>query len=346
MLRPVGAGKLLRWLFLFAAAMPVMARADGRLVVLTQGSVDKQVREYIVPKMKAMYGIDVSTTPSLSAPALAKAMAQKRSPQIDVFMLDAGPWLQGKTSGLWADIPAAAIPNLADVPDGLKDAKGIPYTHLVIGLLYDSSKLKTPPASLRDLEDPKFKGKLAVPTFSSTFAFALLSRMQDLSGEPNDPAHPMDAGFTELKKVAPNVLNYYGGGAQLVDLFKQGEVEAAWGAYHVAAGLGAESPVKWVAPKEGASLSTVYAAIADGSKNSDAAAKFIDLLLSPEFQAMMVEQAGVAFVNGKTTLSPDYVKSSPLTAEVIANGKQLPWDVFNTSRVAMNERWQRELEAR
>jgi putative spermidine/putrescine transport system substrate-binding protein len=326
--------------------MPVVARADGRLVVLTQGSVDKQVREYIVPKMKAMYGIDVSTTPSLSAPALAKAMAQQRSPQIDVFMLDAGPWLQGKTSGLWADIPAGSIPNLADLPAQLKDAKGVPYTHLVIGLLYDSSKLKTAPVSLRDLEETKFKGKLAVPTFSSTFAFALLSRMQDISGNPIDAARPMDGGFAEMKKMAPNILNYYGGGAQLIDLFKQGEVDAAWGAYHVAAGLGAESPVKWVAPKEGASLSTVYAAIAEGAKNADAAAKFINLLLSPEFQAMMTEQAGTAFVNPRTVLSPDFVKSSPLTAEVIANGKQLPWDVFNASRVAMNERWQRELEAR
>src|ERR1700743_1264855 len=104
-------GTVLRWLFILAATIPATARADGRLVVLTQGSVDKQVREYIVPKMKAMYGIDVSPTPSLSAPALAKAMAQQRSPQIDVFMLDAGPWLQGKTSGLWAAIPDASIPN-------------------------------------------------------------------------------------------------------------------------------------------------------------------------------------------------------------------------------------------
>jgi putative spermidine/putrescine transport system substrate-binding protein len=334
-------------LLLVAAAMiPATAHADGRLVVLTQGSVDKQVREYVVPKMKTMYGIDVSTTPSLSAPALSKAMAQKRSPQIDVFMLDAGPWLQGKTSGLWSDVPTGSIPNLADVPDALKDAKGVPYTHLVIGLLYDSTKLKTPPASLRDLEDPRFKSRLAVPTFSSTFAFALLSRMQDISGKPDDPANPMDGGFAEMKKVAPNILNYYGGGAQLIDLFKQGEVDAAWGAYHVAAGLGPESPVKWVAPKEGASLSTVYAAIAEGSKNMDAAAKFINLLLSPEFQAMMTEQAGTAFVNPKTVLSPDFVKASPLTAEVIANGKPLPWDVYNASRVAMNERWQRELEAR
>jgi putative spermidine/putrescine transport system substrate-binding protein len=343
--RPAG-GRMVRWLFWLVAMVPAAASAQQHLFVLTQGSVDKQVREYIVPKMKAMYGIDVSTTPSLSAPALAKAMAQKRSPQIDVFMLDAGPWLQGKTSGLWADIPAAQIPNLADVPDTLKDAKGVPYAHLAIGLLYDSSQLKTPPTSLRDLEDPKYKGKLAVPTFSSTFAFALLAQMQDLAGKATDAARPMDAGFTEMKRVAPNILSYYGGGAQLIDLFKQGEVEIAWGAYHVAAGLGPGSPVRWIAPVEGASLSTIYAAIADGSKNVDAAVKFINLMLSPEFQATMVEQGGVAFVNTKTAVSPDYVKSSPLTAEVIAKGKQPPWDIFNASRVEMNERWQRELEGR
>jgi putative spermidine/putrescine transport system substrate-binding protein len=337
--------KNVAWVLL-ATSLVVSAPAFGQqLIVSTQGSVDKQVRTYIVPKMKALYGINVSTTPSLSAPALAKAMAQKRSPQIDVFMLDAGPWLQGKTSGLWADVPAGQISNLADVPAGLQDAKGVPYTNLVIGLLYDSAKLKTPPTSLRDLADPKYKGKLSVPTFSSTFAFALLAKMNKLAGKPGD-GRPMDAGFVEMKRIAPNILSYYGGGAQLIDLFKQGEIELAWGANHVAAGLGADSTIKWIAPVEGAALSTVYAAIADGSPNIDAAAKFLNLVLSPEFQAMIAEEGGVAFVNAKTVLSPDYARTSPLTADVIAKGEQPPWDVFNASRIEMNERWQRDLESK
>jgi putative spermidine/putrescine transport system substrate-binding protein len=328
------------------AFAPIAARASGQLIVSTQGSVDKQVREFIIPKMKSMYGIDVATTPSLSAPALAKAMGQRRSPQIDVFLLDAGPWLQGKASGLWAEVPVSQVPNLADVPAKLRDPKGVPYSHLVIGLLYDSSKLKVAPTSLRDLEDHKFRGKLSVPTFSSTFAFALLAKMDKLNGKAADGARPMEAGFDEMKRVAPNIVSYYGGGAQLVDLFKQGEIDLAWGAYHVAAGLGAESPVKWIAPAEGASLSTVYAAIAEGSQNVDAAAKFVNLMLSPEFQAMMAEQAGVAYVNTRTVLNPAYAKASPLTAEVLENGEQPAWDIFNASRIEMNERWQRELEGK
>jgi putative spermidine/putrescine transport system substrate-binding protein len=336
-----------RFIVLMGVAGYAPASAQQQqLIVSTQGSVDKQVREYIVPKMKTMYGVEVSTTPSLSAPALAKAMAQRRSPQIDVFMLDAGPWLQGKTSGLWADIPVAQIPNLADVPEKLKDPRGVPYTNLVIGLLYDSAKLKTPPTSLRDLEDPKYKGKLSVPTFSSTFAFALLAKLDKLDGNKGDGSRPMDAGFAGMKRIAPNILSYYGGGAQLVDLFKQGEIEIAWGANHVAAGLGADSTVRWIAPAEGAALSTVYAAVAEGSKNLDAAAKFLNLMLSPEFQAMVAEQGGVGFVNTKTALNPNYAKTSPLTDEVMAKGEQPPWDVFNASRIEMNEHWQRDLEGK
>ncbi|MBB6309989.1 extracellular solute-binding protein [Xanthobacter tagetidis] len=331
---------------LAAALVSSPAAAQGTLVVQTQGSVDRAVREFIVPKMKALYGVDVSTTPSLSAPALAKAMAQKSSPQIDVFMLDAGPWLQGKAAGLWADLPTAKIPNLADVPADLKDAKGVAYTHLVIGFLYDTAKISTPPKSIADLADPKYKGKVAVPTFSSTFAFALLANLDVIAGGKGDAAKPLDAGFASMKKIAPNVLSFYGGGAQLVNLFKQGEIELAWGANHVAQGLGKDSTVKWTAPVEGAALSTVYAAIAEGTKNTDAAAQFINLLLSPEFQALMAEQGGVAFVNTKTELSPDYAKTSPLTREVIAAGKQLPWDVFNANRIVLNERWQRDIEAK
>ena len=320
--------------------------AQERLIVSTQGSVDKAVREYIVPRMKQMHNIEVSTTPSLSAPALAKAIAQKGSPQIDLFMMDAGPWLQGKTQGLWADLPTASIPNLADVPAAMKDPKGLAYTHLVIGLLYDSAKIKTAPTSIRQLADPKYKGKVAVPTFSSTFAFALLASLDKLEGGKGDAARPLDPGFVAMKQMAPNILSYYGGGAQLVNLFKQGEVELAWGANHVAHGLGKDTTVKWVAPVEGAALSTVYAAIADGTTNTDAAAKFLNLLVSPEFQARIAQEAGVGYVNTKTKLDPEFAKTSPLTAEVMAKGAQLPWDLFNAKRIEMNERWQRDLEAR
>jgi putative spermidine/putrescine transport system substrate-binding protein len=93
-------------------------------------------------------------------------------------------------------------------------------------------------------------------------------------------------------------------------------------------------------------LSTVYAAIADGTANTDAAAKFLNLLVSPEFQARIAQEGGVGYVNTKTELAPEFAKTSPLTADVMAKGKQLPWDLFNAKRVEMNERWQRDLEAR
>jgi putative spermidine/putrescine transport system substrate-binding protein len=261
-------------------------------------------------------------------------------------MLDAGPYLQGKAAGLWADLPIAEIPNLSDTPANLHDPKGVVYTHLLIGLLYDSSKVSPEPTSIANLEDTKFKGKVAVPTFSSTFAFALLDALDEKEGRNGDASRPVDAGFKKMKAIAPNVHSYYGGGAQLVNLFKQGEIELAWGANHVAQGLGVGSPVKWKAPVEGASLSSVYAVIAAGSKNAAAAGKFINIMLSPEFQRLLAEKGGVAYVNMKTSLSDEFKATSPMTVEVINRGKQPKWAIFNKSRIEMNERWQRDLETR
>jgi putative spermidine/putrescine transport system substrate-binding protein len=330
----------------FALALTLSGGAHGQstLVVSSQGFSDKAIKEYIVPRMKQLYGVSVATSPALSSEALAKAIAQKSSPKIDVFLIDAGPWLQARRADLWAKMDPASIKNLAALPARDRTDHGAAYAHLVLGLLYNSKLVNPPPKSLLDLWDKRFAGKVSIPAFNSTFAFALLAKVNEIQG--GDSTKTFDPGFSKLKQLAPSVYAFHGSGSQLVNLLTRDEIEIAWGGSYVAHQLGPESGIKWVAASEGAVLSSAWVAIAAGAPNMEAAAQFVDLLLSPEFQAYLAEQTGSGYVNPSTQVSPEFAKRSPLTRQMLEKGEPAPWGIYNERRVQLNERWQREIEAK
>ena len=326
-----------------AVVCGLASAADSTLVVSTQGFSDKAIREYIVPRMKQV-GVTVSTSPALSSEALAKAIAQKGNPKIDVFLIDAGPWLQARQADLWAKLDPAAIKNLPALSTRDRTEYGAAYAHLVLGLLYNAKLVDPPPKSLLDLWDKKYAGRASIPSFNSTFAFALLAKVNQVQG--GDATKSFDPGFAKLKTLQPNIYAFHGSGSQLVNLLTRNEIVIGWGGSYVAHQLGPDSGIKWVAPAEGAVLSSAWVAIAAGAPNMEGASQFIDLLLSPGFQAYLAEQTGSGYVNPNTQLSAEFGKRSPLTREMLEKGEPAPWAIYNDKRVQLNERWQREVEAK
>ena len=87
------------------------AEAQPRqLQVIISAVFKKSFDQFVVPKMRELYNVDVAASPFLSAETLAKSIAQKDNPQTSVLMLDEGPWLQGKQAGLWETLDPAKIP--------------------------------------------------------------------------------------------------------------------------------------------------------------------------------------------------------------------------------------------
>ena len=320
-----------------------LALADSTLVVSTQGFSDKAIRDYIVPRMKQL-GVTVATSPALSSEALAKAIAQKGNPKIDVFLIDAGPWLQARQADIWAKLDPAKIKNLPALVTRDRTEYGAAYAHLVLGLLYNAKLVNPPPKSLLDLWDKKYAGRVSIPSFNSTFAFALLAKVNQIEG--GDATKSFDPGFAKLKELQPNIYAFHGSGSQLVNLLTRNEIVIGWGGSYVAHQLGADSGIKWVAASEGAVLSSAWVAMAAGAPNMEGAAQFIDLLLSPGFQAYLAEQTGSGYVHPDTQLSPEFAKRSPLTRQMLEKGEPAPWAVYNEKCVQLNERWQREVEAK
>lgn len=339
---------------LFGAAVaatlsrPALAQAR-RISVIVSAIYKRSFDAYVVPKMRELHGIAVSASTMLSAEALARAIGQRGNPQISLFTLDQGPWQQGKDVGLWSRLDQAAIPNAAAIPDKYRDAdgQGVSLFNYLTGFCYDEEALKAAgvqaPDKFFDMWKPEFKNRIALPQFTNTFAYVTLARTTQLAG--GDPAASFDAGFAKLAQLRPNVRTFIGPLGQLIQLFQQKEIWLAFAPQFsalqsAAAGL----PIRWKAPSDGAVALSHFLAIPENAPARREAELLAELMLSPEYQKVLAETDFMVPSNPKVQLSPEFSAKFPATPEISAAATQVSWVEYNRQRVALSERWQREIQ--
>lgn len=332
-----------------ALASSWAVRAETVLNVYMPQGVVPSVEKYIAPIMKSRHDTRVVITPVLSGQALTKAVAQRASPEISVFMLDEGPWLQGKQAGLWDTLDG--IGHVADIPTRFrdKDNQGSAFLLYLLGLIYDEKALAAagvkPPTSYADLWNPALKGKVTIPDSNSTFSYALLFKINQMQGA--DPARTVDPGFAKLAELRPNVGVFHGGASTLIPLFSQRQAAIGFNASFPAQRLAADGlPIRWVAPKEGAVAVAAYVAIAKNAPARSAARQFVELLLSPQYQALQTEVSYSGYVNPKTQLSAHVEKDFLVKPADIQKATLMDWNTFLAKRRELTQRWQREVEAK
>lgn len=317
-------------------------------VYMPQGVV-APVNKFIVPIMKEKYGVNVIVTPVLSGQALTKAIAQRNNPEISVFMLDEGPWLQGKHAKLWDTLDG--VSNFDEIPARFKDAdkQGSAFLLYLLGLIYDEAAFanaKLPvPTSYADLWNPALKGKVTIPDANSTFSYALLFKINELEGGNNKTS--FDPGFNKLAQLAPNVGTFHGGASTLIPLFSQRQQWIGFNASFPAQRLASDGlPIRWVAPKEGAIAIASFVSIAKNAPQPDAARQFVNLLLSADYQAIQTTLSFGGYVNPKTRLDPAFAKTFLVRPEDIQNASLMNWPTFLEQRTQLSARWQREIESK
>lgn len=333
-----------------ALGVPLISSADANElhVYMPQGAV-APVEKVVAPIMRDKFGTKLVITPALSGQALTKAIAQRNKPEISVFMLDQGPWLQGKQAGLWEKIDG--LPNLSQIPEKLKDAdgQGSAFLLYLLGLIYDEKAFadaKLPaPSSYEDLWNPALKGKVTIPDANSTFSYALLFKINELQG--GDAATTVDPGFSKLARLAPSIGTFHGGASTLIPLFSQRQQWIGFNASFPAQRLANDGlPIRWVAPKEGAIAIAAYVTIAKNAPNLEAARHFVDILLSAEYQSVQTQMAFGGYVNPNTKLPEAFAKTFLVKPDDIAKASGMPWETFLAKRAELSGRWQRQIESK
>ncbi len=198
-----------------------------------------------------------------------------------VLGLDTNLTADAKASGLFVRHGTTAA---LDVPGGWNDDTFIPYDYGYFAVVYDTEKLKTPPASLKDLVEGDPSQKIAIQDpRTSTPGLGLLLWVRSVYGDKAPEA---------WAKLKDRVLTVTPGWSEAYGLFTKGEAPMVLSyttspAYHMIA----EKTDRYQAASfsEGHYLQVEVAGITTTGAKNPLSGKFMAFMTSPKFQDVVPE---------------------------------------------------------
>jgi iron(III) transport system substrate-binding protein len=284
-------------------------------------------------------GIHVNFLRFSSGEALARVIAEKNNPRVDVLF--GGPvetHIAGIKEGIFEPYKPPAF---AVLPPRFKDPEGYwvgiaddPLVFMSNNKFLKENNLK-PPTSWDDLLHPAYKGmiQMADARTSGTAVTRIYSIIEVFSRDENK-------AFDYMKKLRKNVQVYTksgGGGTIPVGLGQAGA-----GIFFIVDALKTKQEGYDVVisfPKEGIGTSVEAIALIKGAKNPTLAKKLIDWSSSPAMQSLYAKYK-INFVPARSE-----VKIEPSLAEVLKGAKIFPideaWAGQNRKRIV--DRWVNEV---
>lgn len=255
------------------------------LVIYTYSSFASGIAQKVLPIFEKQNNVKVKLLSFGDAGnVLARLILEKDQPKADVVIgLDQPLLKRAISEGLLIKFVPENISMIKNKE--LLDMRGygIPFDYGAIALVYNTEKINNPPKSFKELLDERFKRKLVVqdPRTSSTGLSFMLWTVA-VFGED---------GFLDYwKSLKNNILTITPGWDEAFSMLETGEADimvsyATDGAYS----YHEYGSLKYlpVVMEEGAFVQIEYAAIVKSSKNIELAKKFIEFVLSKEFQSQV-----------------------------------------------------------
>ena len=284
-------------------------------------------------------GIKVNFVRFSSGEALARVIAEKNNPRVDVLF--GGPvetHAAGIKEGVWEPYKPpsfAALPARFKQPDGQWVAiADDPLVFMSNTKFLKENNLK-PPTSWGDLLNPAYKNMIQMADArTSGTAVTRIFSVLEVYGRDETKA------FDYMKKLRPNVQLYTksGGGGTL----PVGLGQAGAGIFFIVDALDTKAKgydVTISFPKEGIGTSAEAIALIKGAKNPETGKKLIDWSASAAMQSFFAKYK-INFVPA----NPE-VKVEPSLAEVLKGAKIFPIDdvYAGENRKRIVERWVNEV---
>ena len=275
--------------------------ADDKLLYLYNWS--EYLPESVIEQFQTETGIKVVYTTYESNEAMyAKLRLVNAQNSYDLVVPSTYYVDKMRREGLLAKIDRSKLnnfdkldPKLVKQPFDPDNDYSIPYLWGSTGIAVNTDKIKAGTISRwRDLWNPEYKDRLLL-TNDMREVFYMGLRLLGYSGNDTDPKH-IEAAYTELKKLVPNVRAYNSEAPRMPYL--EGETDAGmiWNGEAYAAKQ--ENPaIEFVYPKEGVILWMDSLVIPKTAQHADNALKFIDFVLRPEIAKVISEEIGYASPN-------------------------------------------------
>jgi putative spermidine/putrescine transport system substrate-binding protein len=188
--------------------------------------------------------------------------------------------MAGLKNKMWQRLTEKQLPNLANVPPGLRSEAGPFWAINFFGITYNPKRLPKGISSWNELYDPKFKGKVGMwPAYFDAYIMAAKAAGGD--------EHSLEKGIAAWKKAKDNIGLWVKSVAEIHQAIHRGEILVApdWGAAALRdAATGMDLAV--CIPKEGAVMNTYYMQVLNGVSDDEAKALYeiFNQFLSVDFQ--------------------------------------------------------------
>lgn len=309
------------------------------------GAWESAHRQILLPVFQKATGASTNLAASLAVDTVSKIVASRANPPFDVIILDEGPYLASLNQDIFETLPAARIPNMADLPNNFIDSRGLGayVSGQIIGIAYNTNKIKTPPRSWNDLLRPEYKGRVGLSGMGSTLTSAWMAEMAKLNGGSEENMEP---AFQFLKKLLPNVSAVAPNPGALAALFQQDQIDISFHYNNNVGDLQARGvPVALARPETGYVLIRSTMHIVRNSRNVELAAAYINAALSPEVQTKMADAPYfIVPTSRKATFSKgllEYARDS----RALEAMSSVDWSRLNPRRGEYIDRFNREVRS-
>ncbi len=277
------AAVLIVFLLMFSVSCSKKSNVSENLVIY---AYDSFISEWgpgpkVFPLFEEKTGIKTEiVSPGDAGQVLSRLILEKEKPEADIVIgIDNNMAEKAISAGILEKYTSGALSKIDDKLVFDKSGHITPYDYGFFSIIYDSEKISVPPSSLDDLLDKSYSKSIILmdPRTSGPGLGFLLWTVKAYGDD-----------FIEYwKKLSPNILTITEGWDSGYGLFVNGEAPMVLSyttspAYH----LEYENSEKYKAAvfKNGNYMHIEGAAIVKGSKKRKEAEKFIDFILSDDFQ--------------------------------------------------------------
>jgi putative spermidine/putrescine transport system substrate-binding protein len=337
-----------------AAALATGAAAQGRdpariTFFIWAGSNQGVVPTRVIEEYRrANPRVTIDILESNNALTFPRMVASRRTtpnnPLVHCGFFNVDSITKGDPEGIWTSFDPAAVPNMANVPDGFirPERKGIGYMMSGIGILYNRNVVQTPPTSWTDLWSPANRGRVTMFDYDLRM-MAIAARLN--GGSEERP----DAGFRIWGQNARNLRALVDSNDAVKNLLASGDAHMApWFTSISSVWIEEGAPFAFAVPREGLIAFPLFLAMVDGVNPAQRAVcqDLINTLLSPENAGEYGRLTRNIPLPRNAVLTEEQRINPMLNPSVAQNAIILDYNLLGEVAPDWRERWDREVKFR
>lgn len=318
-------------------AMTAPASAQTELIVSGFGGAYDEAVAASVKSFEEANNVKVTVIPAAGADNLARV----RNKEIDIMISDPVFALRLEAEDAFEKLDPAIVTNLQYLyPQAVYSDYTVSANFGAYVIAYAPDKISAP-TSWYDLAKPEFEGKVALRGFRPENIDLIVLFAKAAGGDERNP----DAGFAEMAKIAKNVNVWVTTHAEMLQLYRNGEVDlGTWTDARIGWAKNEEKVnVAAAVPKEGFFPLSSTMSIVKGRPNPELAQKLVNHLLSVESGVNMATRLGYFPTNSQVELPADIQARLVINKDNIKDLKTADWKYIVTVYDQWSSRWEKEI---